>query len=880
MALIAMLGVIPVDAVTAAPTRPTPDVVHPWVMQQAATKIATAKTGPLQPFKAAPKLPAVGSGTTGPQREVFGFALASSLIDPNVGYTTWNFSLLTTVAFFGLHVQDNGTFAPDAGAAVWNSSQLSGLLATAHAHGVKVVLTIILQDFSAGTPHMCSGLAHTIAAVNSTVAEVAAKGVDGVNIDYEGLNGSCGTTDSSWARHAFTNFASYLRSKLPPGALISVDSYASSAADPLGFFDIRGVAPSIDAFFVMAYDLEYSNYAHAPASCRSFCLGPTAPLAGYYYNDTTTAAQYLAAVPASKVILGVPYYGRKSCVAAPTPNQYPITPVEADAYIDAAAEYSSPLVKLYTYAAHRDPRDPAGQERWDYWVNTSLNCIRELYWDDVVSLGDKYALINRDNLRGVGIWTLNYGAGSSELWSALNNYFSYSCPANLAVQAIACTTKQYAQSRSNGSTWVSMDATNLSMSFTPAVDSWAVMSGNADLWTANAGYNQDLGIAVAGGGYPSVAGQPEVWKESGGGAGTFSPNAAFVQRAIPVTHGVAYTASLVWKANKPDAGTIVAGAGPVLGTYSPTRLTVQLVPTRDAAVFTASVSNQRVLTGSNGATWQDMDAANLSVAFTPPAGAWTVFMSANADLWTSTRGFNQDLGIALSGTGFPSVAGQPEAWKESGGFAGAFSPNAAYVQAPVTLSGGTSYMAKLVWKASRPDPGSIYAGAGPISGQASRTTLTVLLMQAGAPSSLVAGSTKQYRFANSDGNTWSPVDLTSLNITLAPSVDTSYTLSVNANLWTAVGGYNQDVGIMVRGGNFGSSGTLVAWKESGGFGGTLSPNAAFVTTNLTLSGGTTYVVWAVWKANHSARVSNAIYIGAGPIGARFSPTWLTVRQVS
>ena len=41
-------------------------------------------------------------------------------------------------------------------------------------------------------------------------------------------------------------------------------------------------------------------------------------------------------------------------------------------------------------------------------------------------------------------------------------------------------------------------------------------------------FNQDIGISVIGGVYPTTAGQPEAWKESGGFAGTFSPNAAFV----------------------------------------------------------------------------------------------------------------------------------------------------------------------------------------------------------------------------------------------------------------------------------------------------------------------------------------------------------------
>jgi len=285
----------------------------------------------------------------------------------------------------------------------------------------------VLQDFGAGTPHICAGLLHASTTVAATVAEVKAKGVDGVNIDYEGLNGSCGSpVDSSWARHAMTTFASSMRAGLPGGSYLSVDAYASSASDPIGFFDVGGLAPSVDSLFVMAYDLEYSNYKRAPLNCSSFCLGPTAPLTGYYYNDTSTASQYVAAVPAAKVILGVPYYGRKACVASGTPNQYPnpSTSVVADSYLDAIGEAGAPQVLAGSFATHRDANDAAGQERWDTWFNTSLNCTRELYWDDATSLGLKYDLVNNDNLRGVGIWNLNYGGGAPELWSALATHFA------------------------------------------------------------------------------------------------------------------------------------------------------------------------------------------------------------------------------------------------------------------------------------------------------------------------------------------------------------------------------------------------------------------------------------------------------------------------
>ena len=438
--------------------------------------------------------------------------------------------------------------------------------------------------------------------------------------------------------------------------------------------------------------------------------------------------------------------------------------------------------------------------------------------------------------------------------------------------AANCSYKQYSLTGNNGSTWTDIDTTNLSVTFMPAANSWAVISGNADLWTSSAGYNQDLGVAVSGTGYPTAAGQPEAWKESGGSAG-FSPNAAFVQKVIPVTAAVAYTAKLQWKANRSDPGTIWAGAGSSASGFSPTRISVMLVPTAAGTAFSAASTMQYHLMGNDGSAWQDIDAANLSVPFTPPSGSWLAFISGNADLWTINAGYNQDIGISLTGTGFPTVVGQPEGWKESGGYAGTFSPNAAFVQTSVVVAGGTTYTARLQWKASRADAGSIYAAAGPINSQYSSTTLSVILVPnpAGA---VVASSTNQYSLANSNGTTWQTMSNSALQFTLAPSVSSNYLLSANADLWTSVAGYNQDLGIMVGGGTFGT-GTLVTWKESGGLTGAFSPNAAFAFGDVPLVGGTTYTVWLVWKANHSALGSYSIYSGAGPIGTVFSHTSLT-----
>jgi len=68
-------------------------------------------------------------------------------------------------------------------------------------------------------------------------------------------------------------------------------------------------------------------------------------------------------------------------------------------------------------------------------------------------------------------------------------------------------------------------------------------------------------------------------KESGGFAGTFSPNAAMVQAAFPLTAGHTYVFTAKWKTNRSATGTgtkIWAGAGPIGGLFSPTRLTAEL----------------------------------------------------------------------------------------------------------------------------------------------------------------------------------------------------------------------------------------------------------------------------------------------------------------
>jgi spore germination protein YaaH len=421
--LVAALSVHAVNARAASGPVQAQDTMHPLIMKQEGDRLAHQAPPAAGPRVQPKALQPVG-GAGGPLREVFGFAFMNSgLSDPNTGYPSWNFSLLSTVAVFGIHVNNDGSLN-SADVSTWQSSLVTSFINFAHSRGTKVVATVIMQDFSGGgSSAMCSALANRATTVTQIAQQVSVNAVDGLNVDYEGLNGTC-SVNGQTARSMMTAFVQQLRSAMP-SRYISVDTYGASAADAYNFFDIVAIANYADALMVMAYDQDWSNYAHQPLNCSKYCLSPVGALSGYYYNDTSEMAQYVASIPASKVLLGIPYYGRGACVPSASPNQYPTSNLWTPSYLFAGSMQSNS--DNSHYAAGRDVYDST--ERLDTWNSGTPSCIEEMYWDDAYSLGKKYDLVNQDNLRGIGIWALNYGGGKPELWDSLGSHFSCQVPA-------------------------------------------------------------------------------------------------------------------------------------------------------------------------------------------------------------------------------------------------------------------------------------------------------------------------------------------------------------------------------------------------------------------------------------------------------------------
>jgi len=357
----------------------------------------------------------------GLRREVFGY-LPYWYLDRT---SSLDYGLLSTIAYFGVAARGDGYLARTAqgettpGWAGWNSSTMTGVTNRAHAVGVKVVLTITMMawngDYSAMTTLLNSST-YRQRLVNEIVGTIGARGADGVNLDFEPVPTSL--------KSQYTSFVRQLKSALVNarvGSYLSVATMAGAATWSTGY-DLVGLTASgaADALMVMAYDFHWSGSARA---------GGVAPIRSPYVFDVTDALEdHLAVVPGSKLIWGVPYYGRAWTTKDGSLNA--LTCKTASVCPDAAASairrtWAPTYVTALESLADHGPRlwDATGQVPWHRYFDSARRAWTEVYYDDPASLGAKYTLVERNGLRGIGIWSLLMDAGRTDLYNQIDTYF-------------------------------------------------------------------------------------------------------------------------------------------------------------------------------------------------------------------------------------------------------------------------------------------------------------------------------------------------------------------------------------------------------------------------------------------------------------------------
>jgi chitinase len=343
---------------------------------------------PLPPAVTAP-LPAPPAVTAAVLRphEVFGFAPYWTL-GASGGYDVGD---LTTIAYFGVDAAADGSLVQSGPG--WNGYQsqaLADLISRAHGSGDRVVLTVECFD-QAALDRLTADPGADARLADAVIAAVRAKSLDGLNLDFEGT----GAGD----RAGLVRLVGYLSARLraaDPHWQFTVDTYAGSATDPNGFFDVQHLAPAVDALFVMAYDMY-----------RSGTASPNAPLSGGSPSDQAAVQGYVAAVPAGKVILGVPFYGYEWQTASNAPRAAAVSGPTPVSYAQVAAAGATT-----TYW------DPQGAVPWTAFQDPSGQW-HEVYYDDPQSVGLKAQLADSAHLLGVGIWALGMDGNAPAMMAAL-----------------------------------------------------------------------------------------------------------------------------------------------------------------------------------------------------------------------------------------------------------------------------------------------------------------------------------------------------------------------------------------------------------------------------------------------------------------------------
>jgi spore germination protein YaaH/flagellar hook assembly protein FlgD len=350
------------------------------------------------------------------RREVFGFLPYWQL---NSSTLRIEYDKISTIAFFGvgtdsagnlLKRNSNGTITTGWGG--WTSSRMTSIINAAHANSTRVVLTV--QSFAwnstgkARQKALLGSSSNRLRLARQIAAAVRDRGADGVNLDFEPL--------VAGSESRFTALVRTIRSemnKVRKGYQITFDTTGFIGNYPIEAATAPGGA---DAIFIMGYD--YRGASSSP-------VGSVAPLTRSGYDIRDTVAAYAARVPPSKLILGVPYYGRAWSTATDLAHAKNIS----------GTKYGGSSTVIYTSALpffeqHGKRYDTTEQVAWTVYrrqhCTTAYGCVnpwRQLYVDDAQALRAKYDLVNRYNLRGAGIWALGYDGTRPELWGAIKTKF-------------------------------------------------------------------------------------------------------------------------------------------------------------------------------------------------------------------------------------------------------------------------------------------------------------------------------------------------------------------------------------------------------------------------------------------------------------------------
>lgn len=308
--------------------------------------------------------------------------------------TNYDWDLLSHLCYFSYEVDAN-----TGNAISTHNFSTAQAVTTALANNVRVDLCVTL--FSNHTTFLNNGTAQQTLITN-LINLISARGAHGVNIDFEGIPSS--------QKINFRNFMNNLSNQMHaaiPGSQVSTVLYAVDWND---VFDVAAMSP-VDYFIIMGYDYYWSGSTNTGPNDPLFHFSST-----YNYTLSKSVTYYLnKGVPANKLVLGLPYYGR----------EWPTTSAAVP-----GTTSGSGTARTYTYvknnssgyysAANRNS-DQASQSTYYVFNNVGW---RQCFITEENNLRERLDFINKRGIAGMGIWALGYDDGYNQFWNAIESYFT------------------------------------------------------------------------------------------------------------------------------------------------------------------------------------------------------------------------------------------------------------------------------------------------------------------------------------------------------------------------------------------------------------------------------------------------------------------------
>lgn len=323
-----------------------------------------------------------------------------------------NLDYATDISYFGLNVDSEGhIITNDNNYKKWRESkQLAQVMSKTKGAGGSVSVTLIChvdEDIDAvlGCTTCWESLAYDVR------RELEWAGIKDINVDFE----YAGYTTPENAQK-YSQMVGFLNNRLDAAfgeSFVVVSTYADavdrSTEEDVRLTDPKSLAQNADALFIMAYDF------HRPTSNKA---GPVSPLEGTYsttkLNLTSMLSAYLRVVPASKLILGLPFYGYDWVVEDSAPMS---ARVEGSDYagfskVRSYAEVTDLLIKKRI----KPQWDELSKTPFVNYVDEETGSHRQIWYDNEESLKYKVALADKSGLLGLGVWALGYEGGYGDLW--------------------------------------------------------------------------------------------------------------------------------------------------------------------------------------------------------------------------------------------------------------------------------------------------------------------------------------------------------------------------------------------------------------------------------------------------------------------------------